>query len=270
MVQGVDVWLNNPRRPLEASGTSGMKVPPNGGLNFSVLDGWWDEAYDGQNGWPIGNREEYTDLEYQDEVESKALYNVLENEIIPLFYDRGRDNIPRQWVAAMKWSMQTVCPVFSTNRMVADYFNKFYNNASKRYFNMTENEFAKAKNLKAWKQDIASKWSKVSFENTISEMPSRNLKVGSKFEVKTIVNLGDIAPDSVRVELYYGKLSMKEDILEPIIVEMQHSADLGNGRHSFSGMLECVNSGQSGYAIRMYPYNKDLSYKFDMKLIIWG
>ncbi len=94
MVQGVDVWLNNPRRPLEASGTSGMKVPPNGGLNFSVLDGWWDEAYDGQNGWPIGNREEYTDLEYQDEVESKALYNVLENEIIPLFYERGRDNIP--------------------------------------------------------------------------------------------------------------------------------------------------------------------------------
>ena len=253
MVQGVDVWLNNPRRPLEASGTSGMKVPPNGGLNFSVLDGWWDEAYDGQNGWPIGNR-----------------YNVLENEIIPLFYDRGRDNIPRQWVAAMKWSMQTVCPVFSTNRMVADYFHKFYNNASRRYFNMTENEFAKAKELKAWKQDIASKWSKVLIENTISEMPSRNLKVGSKFEVKTIVNLGDIAPDSVRVELYHGKLSMKEEIIDPITVEMKHSSDLGNGRHSFSGTLECTNSGQSGYAIRMYPYHKDLSYKFDMKLIIWS
>ena len=270
MVQGVDVWLNNPRRPLEASGTSGMKVPPNGGLNFSVLDGWWDEAYDGQNGWPIGNREEYTDLEYQDEVESKALYNVLENEIIPLFYDRGRDNIPRQWVAAMKWSMQTVCPVFSTNRMVADYFNKFYNNASKRYINMTENEFAKAKALKSWKQDIFSKWSKVSFENTISEMPSRSLKVGSKFEVKTIVNLGDISPDSVKVEIYNGKLSMKEEIIDPIVVEMKHSADLGNGRHSFTGVLECTNSGQSGYAIRMYPYHQDLSYKFDMKLIIWG
>ncbi len=268
MVQGVDIWLNNPRRPLEASGTSGMKVPPNGGLNFSVLDGWWDEAYDGQNGWAIGNREEYTDLEYQDEVESKALYNVLENEIIPLFYERGRDDIPRQWVAAMKWSMQTVCPEFSTNRMVADYFRKFYNNASKRYLNITENEFAKAKELKSWKQDIASKWSKVSFENTISEMPSGNLKVGSTFEVKTIVNLGDISPDSVKVELYHGKLSMKEEILEPIIVEMKHSADLGNGRHSFSGNLECSNSGQSGYAIRMYPYHKDLSYKFDMKLII--
>ena len=270
MVQGVDVWLNNPRRPLEASGTSGMKVPPNGGLNFSILDGWWDEAYDGQNGWAIGNREEYTDLEYQDEVESNALYNVLENEIIPLYYERGRDDIPRQWVTAMKWSMQTVCPQFSTNRMVADYFNKFYTNASRRYINMTSDDFKKSKELKSWKDNIYSKWSKVSFENTMSEMPSRNLQVGSKFEVKTIVNLGNIAPDSVRVELYHGKLSMKDEITEPTIVEMKHSSDLGNGRHSFIGSLECVNTGQSGYAIRMYPYHKDLGYKFDMKMIIWN
>lgn len=270
MVQGVDVWLNSPRRPLEASGTSGMKVPPNGGLNFSILDGWWDEAYDGQNGWAIGNREEYTDLEYQDEVESNALYNVLENEIIPLYYERGRDDIPRQWVTAMKWSMQTVCPQFSTNRMVADYFNKFYTNASRRYINMTSDDFKKSKELKSWKDNIYSKWSKVSFENTMSEMPSRNLQVGSKFEVKTIVNLGNIAPDSVRVELYHGKLSMKDEITEPTIVEMKHSSDLGNGRHSFIGSLECVNTGQSGYAIRMYPYHKDLGYKFDMKMIIWS
>ena len=270
MVQGVDVWLNNPRSPLEASGTSGMKVPPNGGLNFSILDGWWDEAYDGQNGWAIGNREEYTDLEYQDEVESNALYNVLENEIIPLYYERGRDDIPRQWVTAMKWSMQTVCPQFSTNRMVADYFNKFYTNASRRYINMTSDDFKKSKELKSWKDNIYSKWSKVSFENTMSEMPSRNLQVGSKFEVKTIVNLGNIAPDSVRVELYHGKLSMKDEITEPTIVEMKHSSDLGNGRHSFIGSLECVNTGQSGYAIRMYPYHKDLGYKFDMKMIIWS
>lgn len=270
MVQGVDVWLNNPRRPLEASGTSGMKVPPNGGLNFSILDGWWDEAYDGQNGWAIGNREEYTDLEYQDEVESNALYNVLENEIIPLYYERGRDDIPRQWVTAMKWSMQTVCPQFSTNRMVADYFNKFYTNTSRRYINMTSDDFKKSKELKSWKDNIYSKWSKVSFENTMSEMPSRNLQVGSKFEVKTIVNLGNIAPDSVRVELYHGKLSMKDEITEPTIVEMKHSSDLGNGRHSFIGSLECVNTGQSGYAIRMYPYHKDLGYKFDMKMIIWS
>lgn len=270
MVQGVDVWLNNPRRPLEASGTSGMKVPPNGGLNFSILDGWWDEAYDGQNGWAIGNREEYMDLEYQDEVESNALYNVLENEIIPLYYERGRDDIPRQWVTAMKWSMQTVCPQFSTNRMVADYFNKFYTNASRRYINMTSDDFKKSKELKSWKDNIYSKWSKVSFENTMSEMPSRNLQVGSKFEVKTIVNLGNIAPDSVRVELYHGKLSMKDEITEPTIVEMKHSSDLGNGRHSFIGSLECVNTGQSGYAIRMYPYHKDLGYKFDMKMIIWS
>ena len=154
--------------------------------------------------------------------------------------------------------------------MVADYFNKFYNNASKRYLNMIENNFKNAKELKTWKDGIYSKWNKVSFENTMSEMPSRNLQVGSKFEIKTIVNLGNISPDSVKVELYHGKLSMKGDIIEPTIVEMKHSSDLGNGRHSFIGSLECVHTGQSGYAIRMYPYHKNLSYKFDMKMIIWS
>lgn len=270
MVQGVDIWLNNPRRPLEASGTSGMKVPPNGGLNFSILDGWWDEAYDGQNGWAIGNREQYTDLAYQDEVESKAIYNILEKEIIPSFYGRGRDGIPRQWVSSMKWSMQTICPVFSTNRMVSDYLDEFYTNASRRYINLRENDFAKAKALKIWKDGIYKNWSKVSFENTVSEIPEHTLSVGSKFEVKTIVNLGNINQDSIKVELYYGKLDMKGDIIEPTTVTMQHSRDLGDGRHSFLGTLECVDSGQNGYSIRMYPYNEDMSYKFDMKLILWS
>ena len=271
MVQGVDIWLNNPRRPLEASGTSGMKVPPNGGLNLSILDGWWDEAYDGQNGWPIGNREQYADLDYQDEVESKAIYNALEQEIIPLFYDnRGRDDIPRGWVSAMKWSMQTICPEFSTNRMVADYFNKFYDKASKRYNSIISKDFDKAKALKYWKDDIYFNWGKVSIENSLSEIPTKGLKVGSKFEVSATVNLGTITPESVKVEIYYGKLDMKEEIIEPKVIEMKHSKDLGNGRHSFTTNLVCNTTGQSGYAVRVYPYHKYLSYKFDLKAVIWG
>lgn len=270
MVQGVDIWLNNPRRPLEASGTSGMKVPPNGGINLSVLDGWWDEAYDGQNGWAIGQREEYTDLVYQDDVESKALYNLLEKEIVPMFYERGRDNIPRRWVATMKWSMQTVSPEFSTNRMVADYTNMYYMNASRRYLNLKKEDYKKAKELKVWKESIYLNWGSVSFENTVSEIPNHNLNVGSFFEVKSVVNLGKISPESVKVELYYGKLDMKGNITHPEIIPMEHSKDLGNGRHSFSGKLECTMSGQNGYAVRMYPYNEDMSYKFDMKTILWG
>ena len=270
MVQGVDIWLNNPRRPLEASGTSGMKVPPNGGINFSVLDGWWDEAYDGNNGWIIGGREEYTDLEYQDEVESRALYNVLEKEIVPLFYDRGRENIPRKWVSAMKWSIQTVCPRFSTNRMVADYNNKYYMTASKRSNNLRANEYKKAKDLKDWKNLILSNWKNVSFDSVLKDSDDISLTVGGTFNVNANLNLGSIEHKSVKVELYYGKLDANGGFSNPAIKEMTHLKDLGNGVHSFTGSLSCDDSGENGYVVRVYPYNEDMSYKFDMKLILWS
>src|SRR5262249_49951097 len=120
LVQGCDVWLNTPRRPNEASGTSGMKLLPNGGLNFSILDGWWDEAYDRHVGWAIGQGEVYSDTDYQDKVESDAIYNLLEKEIVPLFYDRDGGDVPRGWVARMKASMRNLTPVYNTNRMVAE------------------------------------------------------------------------------------------------------------------------------------------------------
>ena len=126
LVQGVDVWLNTPLRPMEASGTSGMKVAFNGGLNLSVLDGWWCEGYQGNNGWAIGKGEVYEDVEYQNQVESRATYDLLEKEVVPLFYDRGSDGVPRAWVATMKASMQSLCPVFSTDRMVQEYAELSY------------------------------------------------------------------------------------------------------------------------------------------------
>src|SRR5213078_1669379 len=126
LVQGVDVWLNNPRRPLEASGTSGMKICGNGGLNLSILDGWWVEGYDGDNGWAIGAGEEYTDLAYQDEVESRALLDLIERDIVPMFYTRGSDGLPREWIRRMKRSIATLVPVFNTNRMVEEYTERCY------------------------------------------------------------------------------------------------------------------------------------------------
>ena len=270
LVQGVDVWLNNPRRPLEASGTSGMKVPPNGGLNFSILDGWWDEAYDGQNGFTIGKREEYTDTVYQDEVESKALYNTLEKEIVPLYYNRGRDGIPRGWISAMKWAMQTLCPEYSTNRMVADYLNKYYTPATEAYENLVDKGFEKAKKLKEWKHQITKDWSHVHIENIISDMKEDKLLIGTDIDIKCIIHLGGIDFESVKVEIYYGKLDMSENLIEPETIEMRHSRDLGEGKHSFVGALKCTDSGQNGFVVRVYPYHEDLSYKFEMKLICWS
>ena len=154
LVQGVDVWLNTPRRPMEASGTSGMKVAFNGGLNLSVLDGWWCEGYKGNNGWAIGNGEVYEDVEYQNEIESRAIYDLLEKEIVPLFYDRGPDGIPRGWVACMKASLQSLCPVFGTDRMVQQYTANFYLPAQQELQRLTADGLAVATDLAAWKGQL--------------------------------------------------------------------------------------------------------------------
>ncbi len=163
MVQGSDVWLNTPTRPKEASGTSGMKVVPNGCLNISVLDGWWDEAYNGNNGWTIGHGEEYDDWDYQNSVESESLYNILENEIIPMYYNRGADGIPREWISRIKESMKTICPIFNTNRMVREYTEKFYMNAHKNYKKFSEDNFNKTKSFTQWQKKITEKWAGVSY-----------------------------------------------------------------------------------------------------------
>src|SRR5262249_46462702 len=151
LVQGVDVWLNNPRRPLEASGTSGMKGSANGGLNLSVLDGWWVEGYQGDNGFAIGAGEEYTDLTYQDDVESRSIYDMLEQEIVPLFYTRSSDGLPRGWLRTMKRSMATLNPVFNTGRMVAEYTTEAYYPSAQRYHRLTAEGLRKAAELAHWR-----------------------------------------------------------------------------------------------------------------------
>ena len=162
LVRGVDVWLNTPRRPMEASGTSGMKVVPNGGLNLSVLDGWWVEGYRPEAGWAIGSGEEYADLDYQDRVESQALYSLLEQEVIPLFYERSADGLPRGWIHMMKSSMRHLGPAFSAARMVGEYAERFYLPAADHHRAMVADGYAKARSLAAWKTRVRDAWSEVS------------------------------------------------------------------------------------------------------------
>ena len=158
LVQGVDVWLNTPRRPLEASGTSGMKAAFNGALNISILDGWWDEAYSPGTGWAIGQGEEYEDEEYRDRVEAGALLDLLENEVVPLFYQRGPDNVPQGWTAFMRTAMTTLCPVFNTNRMVHEYVVNGYLRADERRAHLEEDNFRRARELARWKERVRKGW----------------------------------------------------------------------------------------------------------------
>ncbi len=167
LVRGVDVWLNNPRRPMEASGTSGMKAAVNGVLNMSTSDGWWCEGYTPDGGWIIGSKENYEDLDYQDVVESQAIYDMLENEVIPLYYTRSADNLPRAWIRRVKNSIKWIAPRFNTHRMLADYTQKFYNPSIEKTKTFTKENYSKAREFTRWKSDIRNAWHELAVRNVL-------------------------------------------------------------------------------------------------------
>ncbi len=267
LVQGVDVWLNNPIRPKEASGTSGMKVIPNGGLNISILDGWWDEAYNSKNGWAIGRGEEYSDLSYQDDVESFYLYNVIEKDVKSSFYNRGTDDIPREWLAMVRESMKTINSFFNTNRMVRDYTEKFYIQAHRNTKLFSAENFESARRLHEWKERIKSKWGGVAIRN-VSIDKSTQITVGSRIAVRADVFLGELAPDDVLVELYFGSRSIKSDVFDGVPLPMDNVGGDGKGTYHYEGRMLCLEAGEFVYTARVLPHNGLMQRKFDPDLAI--
>ncbi len=265
IIQGVDIWLNNPIRPKEASGTSGMKVVANGGINVSILDGWWDEAYNSNNGWAIGSGELYDDQNYQDEVESLSLYNLLEEEIIPLFYNRAEDGIPEAWLAKIKESMKSIIPEFNTNRMVKDYTEKYYHLAHHNYTAYLEEKLKISKELSAWKEKIVKIW----HDARVVEMhmdENANVTVGSVLRVNAKINLGKISPEDVLVELYFGSVDQFGEISDGVAAPMERRGNDADGIFSYTGQMLCLQSGRFGYTVRIIPFNRNMSRKFDPDL----
>lgn len=269
LVQGCDVWLNNPIRPREASGTSGMKVCPNGGINLSVLDGWWPEAYDGENGWAIGDGKVYEDPAYQDYMESEALYDLLEKEVIPLFYERGADGVPRRWIARMKASMRTLCPQFNTNRMIEQYTRELYVPAATRRRHLARENYRAGRDLSKWKHDIARRWHHVRVDRVDAD-DHRELPVGTELSLRALVHLGDVRPDEVSVELYFGRVDPSGKIVEGNSVEMSCDSPPQDGRYTYAGRIPCLRSGHHGYAVRVVPRHTDLPHRYDTGLLVWG
>jgi glycogen phosphorylase len=269
LVQGVDVWLNNPRRPLEASGTSGMKVCVNGGINMSILDGWWVEGFAGDNGWAIGAGEEYTDLTYQDDVESRAIYDLLEQEIVPLYYTRSNDGLPRGWIKVMKRAMGTVCPVFNTNRMVQEYMEKCYAPSADRFERLTQEKLKRAAALADWRRRLAREWSQVKVEQ-VDASGADPMHVGNQLEVNARISLGNLKPDDVEVQLFHGLVDNAGDIPHPAALAMSHNGAAQGNALSFKGTIPCRASGNYGYAVRVLPKNPDLANSFEPGLICWG
>jgi starch phosphorylase len=269
LVQGVDIWLNNPRRPLEASGTSGMKVCANGGLNLSILDGWWVEGYQGDNGWAIGAGEEYTDLAYQDDIESRAIYDLLEQEIVPLFYTRAQDGLPRGWLKAMKRSIATCCPVFNTNRMVQQYTECCYVPSASRFGRLTGDDLKRAAELAQWRRRLVRDWPQVKVESV--ETPgAETMTVGAELQVQARVNLGSLAPDDVEVQLFHGIVDNMGEIPKPAATPMATNAQRVGTSWLFKGTIPCRLSGHYGYAVRVLPRHTDLANPFEPGLVVWG
>jgi glycogen phosphorylase len=271
LVQGVDVWLNNPRRPLEASGTSGMKAACNGGINLSILDGWWIEGYDQTNGWAIGAGEEYADLNYQDDVESRAIYDLLEQEIVPLFYNRASDGLPRGWVKMMKRSITTLAPVFNTNRMVQEYMDTCYWPASTRFSRLSADGLHKAADLAKWRSSLVRAWPVVKVVN-VESGGTDSMQVGSELKVKVKVALGPLKPDDVQVQLFYGLVDSFGEIPAPQTVGMSAYGQPTKDSEpwEFTGAIACKASGQHGFAVRVLPKHQDLGNAFEPGLVCWG
>lgn len=269
LVTGVDVWLNNPLRPHEASGTSGMKVPANGGLHLSCLDGWWPEAYDGENGWAIGDGLLYDDREYQDHVECEALYNLLEREVIPMFYERTVDGLPRRWIRRVKAAMRTICPVFNTHRMLREYTERLYVPTLLRHRDVVAGDFAVARGLTAWKDRLRREWAAVRIVELLSDAPPV-LKVGDRMPLTARVALGGVAPADVVVEAFYGPLGPSGEISHGEFAPMKHAGQHPSGEHIFDGALPCNVSGRHGYTVRVAPHHKDLEDRHETGLAVWS
>jgi len=268
LVQGSDIWLNTPRRPMEACGTSGMKAALNGVLNVSVLDGWWCEGYSENTGWCIGNGEEYTDPEYQDMVESQALYNVLENDVIPLFYDGKNGGIPSDWIKMMKASMKIAIHHFSSHKMVTEYGKRFYLPAAKRFDVLIREGAKEARELSVQRERLKAYWDNVRITNPSMEKTD-HLRVGDAIDVTAEVYLGELDPSEVKVDLYYGPLKSVENLIKSRNEPMAVRENRGNGNYLYVCKLACESSGRFGFTARVAPQGDDW-IRFTPGLLTWA
>jgi glycogen phosphorylase len=271
LVQGVDLWLNHPLRPLEASGTSGMKSAPNGGINLSVLDGWWREGFNGSNGWAIGAEIDGGTIEFQNEVDASSLYQLLENQIVPLYYAKPDGKLPLAWLQLMRESIRSVTPVFNTQRMVKEYTEQLYIPAGQAYENLSRDGCGAATHLSQWKAQMRKDWSQVQVSDVqVANKDRQNISVGESLQISARVRLGAVDPQHVRVEAYHGEID-NGDIHNPnaTVLNQTSQAD-GNGTYVYQGSVPATESGTYGFSVRVIPTHPCLMQAHELRLITWS
>jgi len=266
LVTGVDVWINTPEYPLEASGTSGQKAAINGVLNLSVLDGWWGEGYNGENGWAIHPHGQHIDHSLRNKEESADLLNLLEHEIIPLYFEQGNQGYSTNWVQMSKDSMKSCVPRFNSQRMVVDYVNEFYAKARAQGMRFAENNFAPAKELAVWKNKIRKHWSLVNIQRI--DHGAEQIQDGNSLPVEVSVYLDGLDANDVVVECLVGTVQDGDKLLVRETFQFSYARQNGDFHH-YHLDLKPQAPGLNQYKIRMYPYHELLSHPFELGFMLW-
>jgi starch phosphorylase len=264
---GSDVWLNNPLRPLEACGTSGMKSALNGGLNLSIRDGWWDEMYDGGNGWAIPTADGVLDPDRRDDLEAAALYDLIEKEVKSRFYDRGSDGVPHRWVDMVRHTLMSLGPQVLASRMVRDYVHRLYTPAGGSAREMAADHFAAARELAAWRQRLAGQWLQVRVAHVEAAGVGDTPELGATLHLRAEVALGGLSPEDVLVESCHGRVDDADQLHDFTCTEMDYVGTEGE-THRFEGFVPLKRAGSFGYTVRVLPRHRLLATPAELGLVI--